>query len=347
MEDEIQKNGKKDPKEFLLKSKEILGVSIIICTYNGKNRMEKTLQAVCSQEVDFPFEILVVNNASNDDTENWLEEWIIKNKRKVPLRQIHESKPGLAHARIKGTQEASFSYLLFCDDDNWLSPGYLRMGLSLLTENPKIGVLGGCGEAVFETEKPSWFDQYSHSYAVGDLRMKSGKLLEGSALYGASCFYRKEGFQRLFDLGWESILSDRKGKSLSSGGDVEFCFAFQLIGYELHFEKRLIFYHFIERHRLNWNYYLKLKEGISSSFPLLESYKTKQFKDLKTFRKSLWMSYLLAVKGFLKTSLIGTFSKSKSNQVARRITKTKCVSFFKNYHRTIIAFERNQELFNA
>jgi glycosyltransferase involved in cell wall biosynthesis len=309
--------------------------------------MKNTLQTACNQEVDFPFEILVVNNASNDDTENWLEEWIIKNKRKVPVRQIHESKPGLAHARIKGIQEASFSYLLFCDDDNWLSPDYIRIGLTLLAENPKIGVLGGCGEAIFETEKPSWFDHYSHSFAVGDLGMKSGKIPEGSSLYGASCFYRKEGFYRLFDLSWKSILSDRKGKSLSSGGDVEFCHAFQLIGYELHFEKRLIFYHFIERHRLNWNYYLSLKEGISSSFPLLESYKTRQFKDLKNFKKSLWRSYLLAVKGFFKTSLIGTFSKSKSNQVARRITKTKCVSFFKNYRRTITAFERNQELFNA
>ncbi|MEN2281296.1 glycosyltransferase [Algoriphagus sp. SE2] len=325
----------------------LIGVSVIICTYNGRNRLKKTIDHLLNQNPEFDFEIILVDNASKDDTAEWVISYLQKFPDVTNFRIIEESRPGLNHARITGFRASSFDLILFCDDDNWLAPDFLTIGSRYLNENPKAGVLGSLGIPVFEIEKPEWFSDFSHTYAVGSLGKKPGIQPVGSFHYGAACFFRKTALEKLEELGFESFLSDRKGKGLNSGGDVELCLAVQLVGYELHFDDRLTFKHFIETHRLNWNYYLKLKEGISSSFPILESYKVHEFSELNSFKKHLWKNYFIILKGVIKSNLLGFFSSENLNQVNRVTTKTKLFSFFKNYNKTLEAFRANQKLFNA
>lgn len=324
-----------------------LGVSVIICTYNGRNRLKKTIDHLLNQITEFDFEVILVDNASKDDTVQWVVSYIQKFPNVTDFKIIEESMPGLNHARIAGFRASSFDFILFCDDDNWLAPDFLTMGVNYLNENPKAGVLGSLGIPVFEIEKPEWFSDFSHSYAVGSLGKKSGLQPVGSFHYGAACFFRRRAIEKLEEKGFESFLSDRKGNGLNSGGDVELCVAVQMLGYELHFEERLTFKHFIEGHRLNWKYYLKLKEGISSSFPILESYKIHQFSDLNSFKKHLWKNYFIILKGVVKSNLLGLFSSERLNKVNRVTTKTKLFSFIKNYNKTLEAFRANQNFFNA
>lgn len=61
--------------------------------------------------------IIVNNNSSNKTTEAATEEWD-KYELSIPLKIVFEPTPGLTHARQKGVSESSFSYVLFCDDDN-------------------------------------------------------------------------------------------------------------------------------------------------------------------------------------------------------------------------------------
>lgn len=323
------------------------GVSVVICTYNGKNRLKKTIDHLNIQEVDVEFEILIVDNASTDGTSEWINLYLKNSPAVDKVKLIRESEPGLNHARFSGIKAARFDFILFCDDDNWLDANFLAIGEKYFSENPKVGILGSLGSPVFEIEKPDWFVDFSHTYAVGSLGKKPGRQPFGSYHYGAACFFRKEALDKLLNLGFKSFLSDRKGKGLSSGGDVELCLAVQLLGYELHYDCRLTFKHFIEAHRLDWNYYLKLKQGISSSFPILESYKFDQFSDLGRFKKHLWQIYFMVFKGVLKTAYVGFFTDNKESQVARTTTKAKFFSFLKNYNKTLEAFRTNQRLFNA
>lgn len=45
-----------------------IGVSIIICTYNGSKRIKPALEAIKKQEVGHPIELVIVNNCSFDGT---------------------------------------------------------------------------------------------------------------------------------------------------------------------------------------------------------------------------------------------------------------------------------------
>ena len=249
------------------------GISVIICTFNGKGRLLPVLEAISRQNFEKSrTELLVVDNCSNDGTDVWLSS-ITDDFPGITLRIVKELRPGLNHARLRGVKESRYDIVLFCDDDNLLAEDYLSLGGQLLESHPAIGALGGCGVPALGTEKPDWFDKRSHSYAVGAQAIRNGKIdFEMPEVYGAGAFFRKKYLIDFFEAGFDWATSDRTGKSLVSGGDVEMCYIVKLSGGEIWFDDRLVFHHMIPPHRLTWEYYGLLKVGISSSIGCLLPY---------------------------------------------------------------------------
>src|SRR4051812_3506356 len=103
------------------------GVSIIICCYNSSHRLPQTLKYLAHQQLadDIAWEIIVINNASEDDTkEVAIKEWNSYSS-KIVLRVIDEPVPGLNNARKRGVEEAKYDIIIFCDDDNWLDKNFI------------------------------------------------------------------------------------------------------------------------------------------------------------------------------------------------------------------------------
>ena len=321
------------------------GISIVVCTFNGESRLKETLESIIKLKAEFPWEVLVIDNNSRDKSSEISN--LILSSYSVDFRIISEPKPGLTFARWRGVAESKYDIILFCDDDNHLQEDFLIVGYEIFSKNPNCGILGSKGKKNILVKDPDWFERFSHSYAVGSLGKEDGAQPKGSYHYGASCFFKKVALEKLYELGFRSVLSDRTGSVLSSGGDVELCLAVQLLGFELWFDSRLVFDHFIEPHRLKWSYYLKLKEGIASSFPLLESYRIDEFSRIKAFKFHIKREFWLACKGIVKSGLLYFYSKDKIHQVNFLTSKTKIISYFKNKKKTIEAFERNRRIFSA
>lgn len=315
------------------------GISIIICTYNGEERLPKTFRYISEIEFTKGWELLVVDNASKDQTRNIIEEFFIKNPQ-VPGRTISEPLAGLSNARKKGWQNAQYDIVLFCDDDNWLRSDYLTIAYELFRSNPKIGVLGGRGEPVSDVKFPPWFKEFSHSYAVGNNGKSSGKLERGASHYGAGCLFLKEALLELDRMQTKLILTDRKGKELVSGGDVELCYLVQLLGFEIWFEESMRFQHYIPSSRLDWGYYLKLKKGIAASFPLLFSYKAIfQESSRDELRHMIFQKFWYAIKGYFLCQFLKISNPSKKNEVQLVENRQKISSFFRNYTHTLVHFD--------
>jgi glycosyltransferase involved in cell wall biosynthesis len=68
------------------------GVSVIICCYNSRERIEKTLDFIFAQEVEgaIPWEIIIVDNASTDDTFLIAQRYLEKNKGRVGAKVVKE-----------------------------------------------------------------------------------------------------------------------------------------------------------------------------------------------------------------------------------------------------------------
>lgn len=311
------------------------GISIIICTYNGKQKLEETLLAILQLKATFSWELLVVDNASTDDTSAFSSS--ILSASTIDWRILREEEPGLIKARLCGLRASKYDVLLYCDDDNTLDENYLQIGYELLKQNSIIGALGGCGTPVFEAEKPDWFDKYGHSFAVGPQAEKDGSISQYPAeLYGAGAFFRKEVLLQFLDKGFKSGLSGRTGNNLVSGEDVEWCYLIQLAGYQIWYDHRLVFKHTMPQGRMNWEYYLRLKKGIASGAGQLLPYnclfRNKKMNDFQYFVewfKHTFFATLLFCK-FNFSQLFKGKSLSADEKLGQIILKSKMKSYFNN-----------------
>jgi glycosyltransferase involved in cell wall biosynthesis len=326
------------------------GISILICTHNGAKRLLPTLEALTLLKANFPWEIIIINNASNDETDQVVRDFFDIQEKQFNWKIIEEAKPGLIHARLKGIASASFDYVLFCDDDNWLFPDYLTNAAEILSETPDIGALGGKGIAAFEREKPIWFDQYCSSFGIGpqDWHLnETGQSL--GYLYGAGAIFKKSILVTIINSGFQPVLTGRKGNSLVSGDDVELCYLVQLLGFKLCYSNSLQFYHWMEDTRMDWNYYINLKKGIAKGTALLYSYEY-YFKHPSS--DSVMYSFDL-IRKLIKSDLIyrkNQFfnSKHKRNKtLSLMILRTIKDSYKKDFFRSISHFINLKKHFEA
>lgn len=249
------------------------GISVIICCYNSYFRLDKTLQALSQQccSADLLWEIIIVDNASKDNTAAVAAEIWEKINSPTKIKIVYESKQGLGFARKKGVTESSYPFVLFCDDDNWLASNYVQGIFDILDHEPGIAACGGMGIPVFETTEPFWFYAYAEAFALGSQEINSehGQLLN---LYGAGLGIRKSAFEQLFLSGFDPILNDRVAKNLTSSGDTELTYAFVLMGYKLFCSDELKFFHYLPKERLTFDYLKRLFISFGNDGPIRNLY---------------------------------------------------------------------------
>lgn len=243
------------------------GVTIVICFYNAAARIVPTLKHIIDQSArnHLNTELVLVNNASTDDTDRIIEE-TMQGFSVFPWKIVHEKTPGLANARLCGLKNASFDIILYCDDDNWLDIDYVSKAELILRNNSNIGILGGLGRAVSSIQIPDWFENVQNYYAVGPQMPTSGRVIgKRNVVYGAGMLIRKSIFEKLISEGFAFQSLGRTKSNLSAGEDSELCLAVQIMGYHIQYEESLTFSHFIEPRRLTETYFQKMKNGISTS----------------------------------------------------------------------------------
>lgn len=311
------------------------GVSVIICCYNSANNILSVLEHIeLQQRVSFQLEVIVVNNNSKDDTDTLVNNFIKETNLDVKL--VFESKPGLMYAREKGLQESKYEFIQFCDDDNLLSPNYILNVYNILNDDPSVGACGGKGIALVENKKPIWFKKYSRAYAVGS-QLKNPQ----DHLYGAGMAIRYSALKNVYDKGFKSFLTGRKGGFLLAGDDGELVLALLLRGYKIIATDEIYFHHIIPKERLSVEYLIKLHVGFGMMYPVIDIYrsvlKTKKVRhvfyyDLLFFKKALKSMLLVLMRkglertiqiSLLKGNLKGAYyffnKKSKVIQVINKI----------------------------
>lgn len=301
------------------------GISIIICTYNGKSTLGKTLEHLAHQQFQCALEIVLVDNASTDGTKNFADQWWGESgNQDIKYHSYEQPIPGKSYAQELGYEKATYEFLLVCDDDNLLSPDYVQTAYEIMESNPEIGALGGWCEAMFEGEKPAWFEGYKKYFAVGKQSAESGDIThKKGCLYGAGMVLRKSHWEQLNKLGFKPLLTCRKGDSLSSGGDTEYCYALRLLGYKIWYDERLHFFHYMLSRRVHMEYVSKVRKAISYSNFVCEAYLDEMaHKEISSITLNKKIKKELKNDFFKKSKnlLMGNFeAKEKSKEYFRRL----------------------------
>jgi len=251
------------------------GVSIIICCYNSAPRLEETLRHLANQQIkkDIHCEIIVVDNNSTDNTAVEAQRIWNSFNNAIPFKVVTEPQPGLSFARKKGVHTAEFEYIIFCDDDNWLDKNYVQIVYDFFELNGAYAAIGGKIEATFENGfiVPDWFEEYKEGYAIGQ-QGKDGDVTYRGLIWGAGIGFRKSVYTTIINDSFPSLLSDRKGNELSSGGDSEMCLRFIIVGYKLYYTSELKLKHFLTANRLTIPYRTKLWQGFDEAGKIISKY---------------------------------------------------------------------------
>ncbi|MDD1651290.1 MAG: glycosyltransferase family 2 protein [Methylococcaceae bacterium] len=98
--------------------------SVVIPCYNSAQYLGDQLDGLAKQRLAEPWEVIVVDNGSNDDPGSVVRAF----QSKVPnLRMIDASGGrGVSYARNRGAEAATGEFLLFCDADDVVAPGWLE-----------------------------------------------------------------------------------------------------------------------------------------------------------------------------------------------------------------------------
>ncbi len=112
-------------------------VSVIIPAYNNAPFLRGCLDSVLGQKTGFPFEAVVIDDGSTDETAEILAEYA---GRVVAIRQENKGHSG---ARNTGLEICRGAYILFHDSDDTLCPGALEALFSCAKKQNADIVAGG------------------------------------------------------------------------------------------------------------------------------------------------------------------------------------------------------------
>jgi hypothetical protein len=141
-----------------------------------------------------------------------------------------------------------------------------------MDSNHDIGILAGRGIAVSNIGIPSWFSDLQGNYACGPQGDHSGDITERKWAWGAGMILRNEYIRKLYSAGFYHINEDRKGSSLSSGGDSEISFWHVITGMKIWYDENLVYKHFIPAERLTIEFAQRLMDEHERSYNALYPY---------------------------------------------------------------------------
>jgi glycosyltransferase involved in cell wall biosynthesis len=249
------------------------GFSILICTYNPKEKIFSRLLKAIERldKTELLYEIIIVDNNSliPINSLNYISKFLNKQPK---AKIIVESNPGLTAARITGIRNSKFDWLVFFDDDNEPESDYLNKAMVAIVNYPQTAAWGPSQvEVEYTGESASWllhekniFQQRNDDLTVFSNQSHWQKCYPyGTGLViqrKMASLYVKRFIEKRY------TLSDRKGKCLSSGGDVQLVLTCIEQGYYAGVVEGLKLNHIIDASKSSISYMQRLQYGMASAY---------------------------------------------------------------------------------
>ena len=163
------------------------GCSIVICTQSRADLLVSCLQSFTQQSIGYDqLEIIVVDNASTDETANVCKQFMEKH---AFIRYALEENIGLSHARNRGVQESIYNWVCFMDDDAKAHVDFNEVLMKTIEANLFDG-FGGMFYPWYRTQKPHWLPKTFGQMPM--LRTDRGVLKNNDYAAGGICAFNKE-----------------------------------------------------------------------------------------------------------------------------------------------------------
>lgn len=158
-------------------------VSIILPTYNRVSLLPKAIKS-CLDQTYKNIEIIVVDDGSNDNTENVVKKIIEKDSR---VYYFKKENGGLPSALNYGFKQSKGNFLTWTSDDNLYQRDAIEEMLDYLVRHPKIVMVNANMSVVDEKNKKIELDMSK----ISDMKERNP--------IGACFMYRREVYEKIGD----------------------------------------------------------------------------------------------------------------------------------------------------
>ena len=252
--------------------------SAIIPTHNNFSNLKLTLDCLIKQSLhSIMYEIIVIDNGSNDNTQKIVNEYIKKYPQKnITYQYIKET--GLLFARHEGAKIAKGDILTFIDDDVEVNQDFGANIIKSFTDNT-ISFVCGPSKPKYLKKCPPWIDNYFTKIQLGTFCTylslldfgNTKKLISPIYVWGLNFSIRQKILWELGGFHPDGVPPE----SLIFRGDGEYGLTkkAQDLGYKALYVPEVSVTHIIPAKRLTEKYFLKraFAEGISNSYTTIRN----------------------------------------------------------------------------
>ena len=309
-------------------------LSVVICTFNGQDRLPEVLDALMVQSVpaEIHWEIVVIDNNSTDRTSEVAAGYGPHSP--APLIVVKESTPGLIYARRRGVLASTGQFISFLDDDTIVDADWVQVVCEFFRTHERAGLAGPKIMPKLDSEPPAYFDLIKHSLAIQDLGDETLELTSSKRWHpiGPSGCRRVAIEPCLLRDSFDVI--GRCGSQLSSCEDSVLAFEVRRGGWQWWYEPKMRMQHHIPPHRLTEEYLRRLMEGLAGSVAQM---KVAELGRPLSMADITWYLFGIAARYAYRslTSLIGlTQAKRTFSRIASVYYRRVIVSYVTEYKRS-------------
>jgi glycosyltransferase involved in cell wall biosynthesis len=238
-------------------------ITVIVCSYNRSALLMEALLVLLDQTYSRKwFEILVVDNASIDDTAAKVDQFIAAHSG-YSIRYCYEPQQGLSRARNCGVANARGEWVAFIDDDALAGAKWLESLFDVI-KNGQAEAIGGPIELEFRAPIPYWLTDRFHGW-LGRYRTaqeRAYRLDSPPWPGGGNMAFRRE---LLLEMGGFDPELGRRGEQLLAAEETVFFRQMGLEERKIWLQPAAVVRHIIGPDRLKMGYFIRLQQGLMRS----------------------------------------------------------------------------------
>lgn len=169
-------------------------ISTIVITYNQEKYIEKALQSIVDQNVDFHVEIIVADDGSNDNTPNIIRRFAKKYPEIIqPI--LRNKNIGAWNNFVDAIRNSSGSYIALCEgDDYWTDNNKLQKQSEFLDSNLTYSMVFHPVRVIYENSK---FKSYTYPDHTNEKKFTLQELIKENYIQTNSVMYRRQDYRSL------------------------------------------------------------------------------------------------------------------------------------------------------
>ncbi len=169
-------------------------VSVICITYNHEKYIANALDGFLMQKTSFPFEIIVIDDASTDRNPEIIREYMNRHPEKVKGILLEENYYSQNKPKLPILQEnAGGKYVALCEgDDYWIDEYKLQKQFDFMESNPEFSWCVHNGifkDLQNNTERDYTVSEHSREFSAEEVILGGGGFCPTASIFTYSKFY--------------------------------------------------------------------------------------------------------------------------------------------------------------